>query len=42
MVQEEALAILSTVSVRWPGHADVVRPVREHLDGRLTSNPKRS
>jgi hypothetical protein len=35
MVQEGALAILSAVSVWWPGHADVVRSAREHLDGRL-------
>ena len=35
MVQESALGILSAVSVWWPGHADVVRSVREHLDGRL-------
>ena len=35
MVQEIALGILSAVSVWWPGHADVVRSVREHLDGRL-------
>jgi len=35
MVQESALGILSADSVWWPGHADVVRSVREHLDGRL-------
>src|SRR5215204_6405713 len=35
MVQEIALGILRAVSVRWPGHADVVRSVCEHLDGRL-------
>src|SRR5919112_1722443 len=37
MMQDGALAILSAVSVWWPGHAYVVRSVREHLDGRLAN-----